>query len=61
MNGHVFEGYGETIEKQQYSKTVDALAGYITKNMNYPKDLASICKSYSLTKIKEPTDLTEKV
>ena len=59
MNGHVFEGYGETIQKQQYSKTVEALAGYISKTMNYPKDLASIYKNYVLTEVEEPADLTE--
>ena len=58
MNGHVFEGYGESVEKQQYTKTVNALAELISKTMGYPKDIVSICKRFKLNDVKEPEDLT---
>ena len=58
MNGHVFEGYGESVEKQQYTKKVNALAELISKTMDYPKDVVSICKRLKLNYVKEPEDLT---
>ena len=34
INGHVFEGYGESVEKQQYNKTVNKLAELISKTID---------------------------
>ena len=60
MKDNVFQCYGELPDKQKNTKTVDALAGYINKNMEYPKDAASLCKKYQLSIIKEPVNLTDK-
>ena len=58
MQGHVFQGYGESPDKQQFTKTVEALATYISTHMDYPKDVASICKKMTKDEIAEPVDLT---
>ena len=36
---------------------MDALVGYINKNMDYPIDASYLCKNYELIRIKEPVDL----
>ena len=59
MKGNVFQCYGESPDKQQFTKTIEALEGYINKNMDFPKDVASICKKMELTDIREPGDPTE--
>ena len=56
---NVFQCYGESPDKQQFNKTVDALAGYIDKNMDYLKDVASLYKKQKLSMIREPVDLTD--
>ena len=33
--------------------------GYIKNNMDFPKDVASLCKKYKLDIILEPKDLTD--
>ena len=60
MNGHVFEGYGESVEKQQYTKTVNALAELISKTMDYPKDVVSICKIFELNDVRSQRTLHQK-
>ena len=60
MKGNVFQCFGESPDKQQYTKTVEALSGYISSTMDFPKDLASICKKTSLEPVEEPADLSEK-
>ena len=57
MKGHVFEGYGESLQKKQHAKTVDAIAGLISNTIDYPKDVVSICKSFVLNKVMDPKDL----
>ena len=32
---------------------------YINKTLNYPKDLAQLCKDYKVPIIAQPTDLTD--
>ena len=59
MNGNVFQCYGESPDKQQFTKTLEALAGHINKTMDFPKDLASICKKMQLDTVVEPVDLSE--
>ena len=59
MKGNVFQCYGESPDKQQFTKTIEALEGYINKNMDFHKDVASICKKMELTDIREPGDHTE--
>jgi hypothetical protein len=58
MNGHVFQCNYESNDKQQFSKTIEALAEYIAKNIKYAKDVASLCKTGKLIPIKEPADLS---
>jgi fructose-bisphosphate aldolase class 1 len=61
INGHVFQCHIEASDKQQFSKTVEALAEYIAKNIKYAKDVASLCKTGKLAPITEPAaDLSEK-
>ena len=60
MKGNVFQCFGESPDKQQYTKTVEALSGYISTTMDFPKDVASICKKTSLEPVEEPADLSEK-
>ena len=59
MKGNVFQCFGESPDKQQYTKTVEALSGYISTTMDFPKDVASICKKGTLETIAEPVDLSE--
>ena len=58
MNNHVFQCHGESPDKQQFTKTIEALSGYINKTMDFPKDVASICKNFTTDMIEEPKDLT---
>ena len=59
MNRHVFQVFGESTDKQQFTKTLEALEVYINKTVDYPKDMASSCKNVKVTEIKEPEDLTD--
>ena len=58
MNNHVFQCHGESPDKQQFTKTIEALSGHINKTMDFPKDVASICKNFTTDMIEEPKDLT---
>ena len=59
MKDNVFQCFGESPDRQQYTKTVEALTGYISTTMDFPKDVASICKKGTLEVIPEPVDLSE--
>jgi len=59
MNGHVFQCKKESQDKQEYLKTVEALGEYISKTLDYPRDMAGLCKSYTIPVLIEPQDLTE--
>ena len=59
MNGNVFQCYGESPDKQQFIKKIEALAGYISTTMDFPKDVSSICKKIQLDTVLEPDDLSE--
>ena len=58
MNGHVFQCHNEVASSSQFQKTVEALEEYVNKTLDYAKDLKSLCKTYEVCKIDEPTDLT---
>jgi len=58
MNGHVFQCHNEAANASQFLKTIEALSEYINKNLNFPKDLASLCEDHNVPEIKEPKDLT---
>jgi hypothetical protein len=40
MNGNVFECFEEQSDRCQYAKTVEALEGYVKKNLNFSDDLS---------------------
>lgn len=58
IHGHMFEGYGESLDKQQLTKTLEVLLGYINKTIDFTKDVASICKKLTQEEVKEPEELT---
>lgn len=58
MNGNVFQCHGENTDKQQFLKTVGVLGEHIDKTFTYPQDVASVCKSFKVTKLEMPKDLT---
>ena len=57
MNGHVFQCFNECEDKQQFSKTVEALGEYIAKKLKYPGDMASLTKDFVRPEIPKPTEL----
>jgi len=57
MNGHVFQCSNETIDKNQFNKTLEALEQYIAKNVKYPGDMISLTKELTKPKITEPLEL----
>ena len=59
MKSNVFQCFGESPDQQQFTKTIEALAGHISTTMDFPKDVASICKKIMLDIIQEPFDLTQ--
>ena len=61
MKDNIFQCYSKSLDKQQFTKKVDVLAGYIDKNMVYPKDVSSVCKKHELSTIRESVDLTDNI
>ncbi len=59
MNGNVFQCHGENTEKQQFMKTVGVLEEHVNKTFTYPQDLASICKSFVITELVQPANLSK--
>ena len=59
MKDNVFQCYGKLADTQQFTKTVDPLAGYIDKNMDYLKDVASFYRKHQLITIRDPVNLTD--
>jgi hypothetical protein len=54
MNGNVFECYDEQSDRRQYAKTVEALMGYVKKNLKCAEDLKStVCHGDSNADIGE--------
>jgi len=56
--GHVFQCHNEVASNGQFLKTVEALEEYISKTLDYAKDLKSLCKSYEISTIDVPLDMT---
>ena len=61
MKGNVFQCHGETPDKQQFTKTLGVLEEHINKTFSYPKDVASICKTFAMTPPEQPKNLEKKV
>ena len=59
MKGNVFQCHGEHTNKQQFLKTVGVLEEHINKTFSYPQDIASVCKTFKLTKLEPPANLTK--
>jgi hypothetical protein len=59
MNGNVFQCHGEHTDKQQFLKTVGVLDEHINKTFTYPQDVASICKTFAISTLKQPPNLTD--
>jgi hypothetical protein len=59
MEENVFQCFGESTDKQQFLKTVGVLSEHINKTFQYPQDVASVCKSFKLTTLVQPKDLSE--
>ena len=47
MNGHVFQVHHETVDLQQFDKTVEALSEYAMKTLKKSGDLISFFKAFS--------------
>ena len=45
MQDNVFQCYGDSLDNQEITKTMEVLVGYIEKTMELPKDIVSLCKS----------------
>jgi hypothetical protein len=58
MKGNVFQCHGENINKHQFLKTVGVLEEHINKTFEYPQDVASICKTFSIVALVQPENLT---
>ena len=63
MKGHVFQYHGESKNKQQYLKTMDALYAYINTTLDFACDVADMCKDYTIVDLNDaqPTDTTEDI
>ena len=59
MKGNVFQCYGETTDRQQFTKTIGVLREYINKTFDFPQDVASVCTSFKLTPPVQPKDLSD--
>jgi hypothetical protein len=59
MKGNVFQCHGESTNKQQFLKTVGVLDEHINKTFSYPQDIASICRTFQVVKLTQPTNLTK--
>ena len=59
MNGNVFQCFNENDNKNQFSKTVEALGEYIAKNMKYAGDMMPLTKELEQPVITEPEELDE--
>ena len=56
MNGHVFQCYGETSNKNQFNWTVEELDGYIGINLKHSEDVKKMVKKMKDTVIAMPVD-----
>ncbi len=57
MNGHVFQCSNETIDKNQFNRTMEALAQYIAKNVKYPGDMVALTKEVAKPTLTKPGEL----
>ena len=59
MKGNVFQCHGEqSSDKQQFMKSIGVLDEYINKTFVYPQDVASVCKTFEVTPLVQPPNLS---
>ena len=56
MNGHVFQCYGETSNKNQFNRTVEELDGYIEIILKHSEDVKKMVKEMKDTVIAMPVN-----
>jgi hypothetical protein len=61
MKNNVFQCHGENNSTQQFMKTVGVLEEHINKTFDYPQDVASVCKTFTLTTLNIPANLEKTV
>ena len=59
MKGNVFQCHVEKTNTQQFLRTVGVLDEHVNKTFEFPQDLASVCKSFAVTKIVQPANLSK--
>jgi hypothetical protein len=59
LKGNVFQCHGENTDKQQFLKTVGVLDEHINKTFDYPQDVASVCDSFEITPLVQPSNLSK--
>jgi hypothetical protein len=59
MKGNVFQCHGENTNKQQFLKTMGVLEEHINKTFDFPQDVVSVCKSFEITPLTEPENITK--
>ena len=60
MNGHVFQCFNEGSDKNEFTKTVEALHEYIAKKLTYPGDMWNLTMELTEPVVPEPDKITEK-
>lgn len=59
MKGNVFQCHGESLNKQQFLKTLGVLEEHINKTLKHSKDVMSICKTLEVVELTQPENLTK--
>ena len=59
MKGNVFQCHGESVNRQQFLKTVGVLEEYVNKTFTYSQDVASVCKSFTVDTLTQPSNLSK--
>ena len=57
MNGHVFQSFNECDDKNQFTKTVEALANYIATHFKYSSDVLPLTRELAMPTIEPPEEL----
>jgi hypothetical protein len=61
MKNNVFQCHGESNSKQHFMKTVGVLEEHINNIFDCPQDVASLCKTFTLTTLTIPANLEKTV
>lgn len=59
MNGHVFQCPNEGSDKNEFTKTIEALHEYIAKKILYPGDMWNLTTELTEPEVPEPDEITE--